>query len=281
MERPADIGLPFFAYGLFRPGQLAYFQLRELVDTVTHPAEIKGRLLLRDGLPIIDPEDRGLTRGALLTLPGREGEAYDQISKMEPDNHYRWGKGQVNRKFANVLFGKHPKKGSARCDEGEWNGWSDPLFTEALEVVEETLKNPGPDGQIKRLFRLQMAYLLLWSSIERYVSLRYHLGGEVIKKIEQLADEPAFAESLLLRIQVTEPTKVHRADRPDDKEVLDPSNPKNSLLYFYQLQCNLTHRGKASFDDYAKIGNGLAQLLPIFRDVLKAAESDAKAGSGC
>ena len=68
MERPADIGRPFFAYGLFRPGQLAFFQVRELVSNVTDPTQIAGSLLLRDGLPIIDSAGNGCVKGALMTF---------------------------------------------------------------------------------------------------------------------------------------------------------------------------------------------------------------------
>jgi hypothetical protein len=31
MERPTKIDLPFFSYGIFRPGQLGFLQLKELV----------------------------------------------------------------------------------------------------------------------------------------------------------------------------------------------------------------------------------------------------------
>jgi len=55
MERPADINNPFFAYGIFRPGQLGFFQLKELVSDIIEASQVAGSLLLRDGLPIIDP----------------------------------------------------------------------------------------------------------------------------------------------------------------------------------------------------------------------------------
>lgn len=277
MERPVDISLPFFAYGLFKPGQLAYFQLQELVNEITDPAQIAGSLLLRDGLPIIDPTGQGLVKGVLMTFwPGRAVEAYDRISAMEPDNHYRWDRGQVNRTSANVLLGRYPRKGSVPCEEDEWDGWNDPLFTAALDVVEEALNSQTFDWDLKPLFRLQMAYLLLWSSIERYVSLRYHLGTDVTRKIEQLAHEPAFASSLLLHVK--EHREVYRADRPDQKEVLDRLRPEKALKYFYQLRSNLTHRGKAVIRDHERIKDALAQLLPIFRDVLKVARSEAGIG---
>ena len=128
MERPPNIDRPFFAYGLFRPGQLAFFQLRELVSNITEPSRVAGSLLLRDGLPIIDPAGHGFIQGALLTfLPTRVAEAYDRIAAMEPDKHYRWHEAQVDGTSTNVLVGRSPKKGSAPCEDAEWNGWDDPL----------------------------------------------------------------------------------------------------------------------------------------------------------
>jgi len=274
MERPKDISLPFFAYGLFRPGQLAFFQLRELVSNVTDPVRIAGSLLLRDGLPIIDSGGDGRVKGALVTFwSERTAEAYDRISAMEPNNHYRWHEDQVNGTSANVLVGRSPRKGSVACEDVEWNGWNDPLFTVALDVVEETLKSQTFDWDLKPLFRLQMAYLLLWSSIERYVSLRYHLGDKVNGKISHLAHESAFASSLILHVK--ERREVYRADRPNEKEVLDPHSPEKALNYFYQLRSNITHRGKGVVRDHERMMNSLGELLPIFRDVLKAAQRDA------
>jgi len=276
MEPPADNSLPFFAYGLFKPGQLAFFQLRELVSSVTDPAQIRGDLLLRDGLPIIDPAGRNFVKGVLVTFwPERRAEAYSRIAGMEPDKHYRWHEAPVDGTSANVLVGRYPRKGSMPCEDVEWNGWNDPLFTAALDVVEETLRSQIFEWDLKPLFRLQMAYLLLWSSIERYVSLRYHLGDRVTEKVSQLAGELAFSPSLLLHVK--ERREVYRADRPAQKEVLDPRSPEKSLKYYYQIRSNITHRGKGVVRDYDRIKDSLAELLPIFRDVLKAAQRDAGA----
>ncbi len=277
MEHPPNIDRPFFAYGLFRPGQLGFFQLRDLVSKVTDLARVAGSLRLRDGLPIIDSSGHGLVKGALVTfLPERDVEAYNRISAMEPDKHYRWHEAQVDGKPANVLVGRSPKKGSVPCEEDEWNGWNDPLFTAALDVVEETLKSHKSqefDPSLRSLFRLQMAYLLLWSSIERYVSLRYHLGNKVTEKVGQLAHESAFAESL--RQYVEGCREVYRADRPGQKEVLDPKSPDKAVRYYYQVRSNIVHRGKGVVRDYDLLKNSLTELLPIFRKVLKAAEKDA------
>ncbi len=274
MNPPPNIVQPFFAYGIFRPGQLAYFQLQDLVDEIADPAQCKGKLLLRDGLPIMDLNGTDFVEGALLAFaPGKAHEAYKRISAMEPDSHYRWAEAQVNGKSANLLQGRYTAKGSIPFEEGKWDGWSDPLFTAALEVIEETLNTQQFDWNLKSLFRLQMAYLLLWSAIERYVSLRYHLGTDATKKVRQLAQEGAFASSLLMHVK--ERREVYRADQPDNKFVLDPQDPGKSLDYFYQLRSNLSHRGKGVVRDYNRIQEALAQLLPIFREVLRTAQSDA------
>jgi hypothetical protein len=246
MERPVDINRPFFAYGIFRPGQLGFFQLKDLVSEIADPSQIVGSLLLRDGLPIIDQTGQGQVKGALLRFatPKAAEEAYDRISKLEPDRHYHWGEAQANEASANevtanVLFGKSPRKGSAHCEYEEWNGWDDPLFTAALDVVEETLKSQEKfEWDLKPLFGLQMAYLLLWSAIERYVSLRYHFGDNVTKKKNHLADEAAFGAGL--RQCVTEKREVYCAHQPSQKEVLDPQIPKKAVNYYYQVRCNVT-----------------------------------------
>lgn len=230
--------LPFFAYGIFRPGQLGFLRLREFVRRIEPDCAIGGTLRERDGLPIIDEEGRDIVKGSLLVFDKQKARnAYLSIAKIEPAKHYRWGVGRVrigkDIKEANVLFGKSPKKGSNRLEEPSWDGKKDPLFTSALGVVEEILEqNKRFEADLKPLFRLQMAYLLLWSAIERYVSLRYHLGNKVNEKVNQMANEEAFAVGLQKWVSGTR--EVYRADEPGEKASLDPSNPKKSLDYYYR-----------------------------------------------
>ena len=273
MDNPHDVTLPFFAYGIFKPGQLGYLRLTGLVANAVPDCEIKGALLVRDGLPIVDekPDFPATCTGTMLTFNLASVEAaYRKIAEIEPDKHYRWGVASVQGTDVNVLFGRSPKKGSVFCEDAEWDGRNDPLFTAALEVIEEALQaNAVFEWDLKPLFRLQMAYLLLWSAIERYVSLRYHLGDKVMDKINALAGEAAFAEAL--QRFVTEDRAVFRADQPDKKVSLDPGNPKKSLEYYYQIRSNLAHRGKAVVRDYDRTKDSLEELLNIFRYVLDSA----------
>lgn len=177
--------------------------------------------------------------------------------------------------MVNVLLGRSPTKGSVESEQAEWDGRSDPLFTSALAVIEETLgSSSGFEWDLKPLFRLQMAYLLLWSSIERYVSLRYHLGDKVTEKVNSLAEEAAFAHAL--QENVKNGRTIFRADRPGEKIVLDPSNPRKSLGYYYQIRSNITHRGKGVVRDHEILKDSLSELLSIFKYVLKEAFADSE-----
>lgn len=276
MDHPSDENLPFFAYGLFCPGQIGYFQLRDFVQSVDAPATISGSLHLRDGLPILNPHGSGTVAGALLRFrAGAAFDAYERISKLEPDKQYLWSTATVFDSLTNVLIGRSPNRGSIPFEGKTWDGWDDPLFTAGLDVVQETIASGTKfDRDLKPMFRLQMAYLLLWSAIERYLSLRYHLGDRVSEKLNALATEPAFASA----VAALAPDKrtVTRADRPRDKTALDVSSPKSAVAYYYQVRSNITHRGKGVSRDHDLLLKSATELLAIFRSMLVAAKSAAQ-----
>lgn len=273
MIPPERQGLPFFAYGVFRPGQLAFHRLKPFVEAV-RVACVRGELRVRDGLPILDPDCDGTVTGSL--LPFRSpvaADAYQAIVDLEPDRQYRWDERSVDGAPANVLVGKSPKKGSVVA-EGTWDGRRDPLFTVALEVVRETLAaNEQFEWNLKPMFRLQMAYLLLWSAIERYVSLRYSLGDAVMAKIRNLASEPAFRDGLA-KMQ-PKCRDVYRADKPAERIRLDANDPLACVEYYYQVRSNLVHRGKAVLADHERVKLSLEELACIFPQVLERGFADA------
>lgn len=293
MDQPAATSLPFLAYGIFRPGQLAFFQLADLVAELEDPVAVPGRLLVRDGLPLVELGSGGFsaTDGALLHFrSGAEVLAYERISELEPGKQYRWDTVALEAGEANILVARHPARGSDNWEFQEhedWDGWRDPVFTDALEVVDETLctsKDFDP-GDMRSTFRLQMAYLLLWSSIERYLSLRYHFGpkrdgGRVTtsKLIGKLAEEPAFAAAL--NRYVTRTDRIYRADNPRSHLDFKPADPKKSLRYYYQVRSNITHRGKGVVRDHQTLAAALPELLSVFRAVLADAKVEAERLAG-
>lgn len=273
MNLPSDQQLPFFAYGIFKPGELAFLRIKDLVEECSE-FTIKGALRIRDGLPIASPDERGEIAGVLIRFrASTERTAYLRIAELEPDKQYRWvtliaGDGKIN-----ALVGRSPKKGSV-LSEIEWSGCNDPLFTAALEVVHETLEqNRIFEWSLRPLFRLEMAYLLLWTAIERYVSLRYHLSDKAMKKVLKLVDEPEFRAALARH--VIEPREVHSADDPTEKHVLSASDPESAINYYYQVRSNLVHRGKGVSLDHDRVVKSLEELLMIFRETLDAAFVDS------
>lgn len=167
MDKPDNVSLPFFAYGVFKPGQLSFLQISDCVAQIRTDLQTPGELRLRDGLPLFVPAASGpFVKGSLIVFEdGKTELAYQRIAGLEPHHQYSWKVMKFGGDEANVLVGRSPQKGSSQCDE-EWDGWTDPFFGPALDVVEETLKaNAGFEWDLKPLFRLQMAYLLLWSSI--------------------------------------------------------------------------------------------------------------------
>lgn len=272
---PNDTTLPFFAYGVFKPGELAFLQIKEFVGDLPRNCTISGELLIRDGLPIASPEGQGGIRGVLLTFrTDKQTDAYKRIGGLEPEKQYRWGTIETGFGKANYLAGVSPHKGSVRAEE-EWTGRNDPLFTVALDVVEETLgANRDFNWDLKPLFRLEMAYLLLWTAIERYASLRYHLREKATQKVLKLAEERAFQAALAQEVHVER--KVVSAEDPTDHYVLSANNASKSLKYYHQVRNNLVHRGKGVVMDHDRVRDSLTELLSIFKATLKAAFEESK-----
>lgn len=281
MMLPKDIGLPFFSYGLFRPGQIGFGRLQPFVKNHDQGWHVAGMLLDRDGLPVLD-KGNDEVQGALIRFQdGVAKQAYEIIASIEPDKLYRWEvvdvRNENQQQKANVLFGRKPRRGSHPFESADWDGRKEPLFDAALDVVRETLKqNRGFEWDLKPMFRLQMAYTLLWSAIERFAAFKYHLGERATEKVNQLASEPAFV--LGLRELVKKPREVFRTDDPEKKVCLDPANPEKSLAYYYQIRSNIVHRGKAAVRDHDILVESLGELLELFQRVLQAEFSSQEPG---
>ena len=118
MNPPTNQTLPFFAYGVFRPGELAFLQIKEFVESCRVGASIRGVLRIRDGLPIASPEDNGEIFGTVIKFrPGSEAPVYQRIADLEPDKQYRWEVASAGFEQANFLAGRSPRKGSDHPEE--------------------------------------------------------------------------------------------------------------------------------------------------------------------
>ena len=143
MIGPNDINLPFFAYGVFRKGELGFLSISDLVSRVVEPCSVTGSLLLRDGLPIIDPAGRSNVPGSLISFrEGLNGEAYDRIDRLEPQRQYRWEETTTAKSVrCNYLIGRsHIKVVCQRMKDGmdETIRFSPPLWRWSTRVWRPT-----------------------------------------------------------------------------------------------------------------------------------------------
>jgi hypothetical protein len=138
------------------------------------------------------------------------------------------------------------------------NSWAGPQFSSA----------PPHGFDWPRLFRLQMAYLLLWSAVERYCALAHGPTLEPLRKIDALGADSAFREQLARVVKRTD--RVYDSRSPDAHADLKPSNPSSSARYYYQVRSNLSHRGKGAWRDGEIVRQSLIELFTIFSAVLES-----------
>lgn len=273
MALPSNTGLPFFAYGIFVPGQLAFLQLRDKSPVLAHD-QIAGCLWLRNGLSLFDLQSNGSVDGAVLEFrPMEQRAAYLSICNMEPENQYSWIETTTTQgRMVNCLQGRHLDR--HKLERLPFAPDHDPILCEALDMLLETLHStPKRFDGFRSLFGLEMAYLLLWSSIERYLFMRYRLKGATRPKLRLMAKDVRFCR--VLRETVVETRDVHSVDDPSDAERLDGTKPYESLCYYYKVRCNLTHHGKEA-EDYDRVWCAFAQLLPVFKATVDGAFAESR-----
>jgi hypothetical protein len=270
MNLPNNTKLPFFAYGLFKPGQLCFFRIKDWVKN-SFDAEVSGILKERDGIPLLILSNYSKVKGVLIQFKEEhELNAYKRIVEIEPDEVYKWQEVQLtDGTKANALLGRRYDRGSADLEHAEeWDGRTDPFFKDAVEEIEAILKNNSEFRCcFKTILRLQMAYSLLWTALERYAGLRYYLGKKdtTKKKVYQIAKEEVFAKSLKKHVRT--PRDIY-CTSDLEKYTLDPDDPDKSIKYYYQVRSNAVHRGKAIDRDFDILKNSLEELLGIFKDML-------------
>ncbi len=152
----------------------------------------------------------------------------------------------------------------------------DPVLATGLSVVkevsdrdarEEFASAPPDKFDWPRLFRLQMAYLFLWTTIERYAALRYGPALEPMQKVNKFGEDATFGRAL--KRVVTRTGRIYDSRNPKNHASLDPERPVNSARYYYYVRSNLSHRGKGAWNDGEIVRRSLLELQEIVRHVLE------------
>lgn len=267
-----DIDLPFFAYGIFKPGQLAYPKIKNHVETAEN-VEIHYKMKTRDGVPILidDERDYYLTKGCLITFrDGQEEETYKLISKTLLRKLYEWKTIKIDGKDVNVVFGVDPDYGSNNIEDPDervnYDGKNDPIFSKAIELIENNLNTKKNHHIEESFYELQMNYMLLWSAIDRFSGLKYNQEYKT-ENNKRFAKQKAFKEGIKKfkdkphrPVYSTEDLKIHN---------FNADKPYQTLKYYYTFRCNVVHRGKSTVGDYSMLETATKELLEIFKDILE------------
>lgn len=277
---PANVDLPFFSYGAFKPGELAFSQIAPFLSARPESASVSGSLKVRDGLPLLDGSGGRRVQGFMLAFTiEKRLQAYETICQFEPKTIYLWKEAELLSPMVrvNLLVGRKLDRGGAQELEGEsWSFRDDPVFTHGMRVVEAATKEWGqntfdsapPDHfDWARFFRLQMSYLLLWSIIERYSAFAFGPALSPEAKIKALGSDPGFISALRIHAP-DEARSVSDSRDPGQRVQLDAGYPRKAAEHFYQVRNNLSHRGKGAWTDGEIVRRSLIDLVAIFREML-------------
>lgn len=274
---PAGCSLPFFAYGIFKPDQLAFSRIKDYVIGEPKKCSVKYALYERDGIPFVCKQNtKHKTQGYIIYFKENCSElAYDLIRKTESAKFYRWETTNTDYGEVNILFGRKPSKSNpVLVEKGMYNGSNDVFFRHALNLISEEMKDYEYSDGFCNFFKLQRNYLLLWTCIERYTSLKYGENAKTYNN-HKLAEEKIFKDSLKSYVKnPTEGRKIFDSQSLDYVK-LDTEKPSKSIDYYYTMRSNVVHRGKSVSDiDEEKLRKSLVELLNIFQCVLKDTFND-------
>lgn len=264
--RGFNFRLPFFAYGIFKPGQIAFSNISPFVKSFKK-AKINRNIILMDAMALLSKRmTRNSSNGYLIYFKEENAQnAYKIVSKTKPKNIYKWEVLDVKGVYANVLVGNHPKMDSPFSKFiKNYTGAKDPFFRNAINLI-------GKEKEKIEFFKLQMNYLLLWASIERFCVLKY---GEKTssKNNERFAEEKMFKKYIKDKFKNIDKKKL-----ADERSVFSPKkfkdvnfdldDCKQIIDYYYAIRCNVAHRGKAA-NELNTVMFSLNELLNIFRCIL-------------
>jgi hypothetical protein len=208
----------------------------------------------------------------------RLGEAWSAVCSFEPAEQYKWGVAETQfragKTAANVLEGRRVRERSAGENVQEWSAARDPVFTEGIDEVQRLVQEAAPDGVAAQpdtpelwssFFRLQAAYLLLWSIVERYTALRFGPGLDPWARVRQLGKAASFLKAVAAA--GAKPGVVVDSRNPGSRHQL-AADGTGAAEYFYQVRSNLSHRGKSAFKDAQLVYKAVTELHAAMRILL-------------
>lgn len=268
---PENTELPFFAYGIFKPNQIAYHVIKDHVESSENKSIDNYEQFLRDGLSfIIKTKEPSSLNGYKINFKAEKAlEAYFNISNKEPSNLYKWE--VIENMNALVAIDKIGIDKEFHGDPDNIIGWNDPYFHIGLEVIakqeiDKAKINYGVNSKwnekvfFAEIIDVQMKFLLAYSMLERlaFLMTSFQSGSSQVSTV--LADN-GFVQAAILKLydELSEDAKnkkreVYSSERTssskqkvifDFKTCIENKEFKTIIKFYYQIRNNITHRGKS------------------------------------
>jgi len=259
----------FFAYGIFKRGQLAYSKISDCVESVA-PDEIHRKMHIRDGMPLVLGEDDDFTtKGDKIHFGENAKCAYKRISDTQPANIYKWDTVEIDEETFNILITDNINGTFEHVDnEGDYlndfDGHEDPFFSQVPVFIEEELEKIVEDENF--IFKIQMYYMLLWSAIERYCKLKYDVSNVEGDYLKELSNDEVFINAFE-SVNPNGRGPIYAAKNASPF-YYNKSRPNYIINYYYTIRCNVAHRGKEPENSTDKLISSLKDLLKIFKKMI-------------
>lgn len=313
MNLPKDISKPFFSYGIFRPGEIAFQIISKYVDlNKIENKTIKGTLKLRDGILIFDQNGNDSIQGYLLFFnEGAELSAYESIVNVEPGNYYTWSEDQSKFKNQfNILHGRTLDKGideeKGVNDPKIWNNlfdsiWNDPFIINGFNMLEHyTKESPRLNKQYEQLpweeeslfndyLKYQMLYLFLSSILERIMFLNGGFGINPNKQVTLFSKDKTLQTVFnkivtnddFLQFKNSFYRKIYAANNPTSHANWTYNTSSNihyeqAMKYYYQLRSNIIHRGKSGINKNIELRASFEELKFILKTFWEEKKAESK-----
>jgi hypothetical protein len=275
LSKPIDVNIPFIAYGSFKPSELRFNLIEEYVKDF-YEIKLMGFMEEKDGVPIFGLGNDGyfsFTYSAFVLnfKPEYSELAYQNICENEPDTYYEWH--VLDNK--NILIGRPSLKGKNEFLDRSWSFRNDPYFEYGLNACSEIFRSDNDSNKNYNekeyfpFFKCSSAYMLLWTIIERFCTLKYGniSPGQKLKSFT--SDLKINWDEALLHIERKD--KIYRSYKINEVLTLDRyKGAKRNMEYYYGIRSNMVHRGKEVFSDTDRISESFFELKSIFEGILKS-----------
>jgi hypothetical protein len=298
LKPPANINLPFVAYGIFRPVDISFLILKDYLEVDPINESIIGDIRIRDGVLIFSNKDvdspgsrkEQIDVYILKFKKEQSSKAYKYIYQKEPDNLYEWGEIKVGSELCNILIAKDIENGSYDfgCEPASYYTIENKYWKEVLKLVENELNkisnfnketnflNQGykVDFEYQYFLKIQQLYILQWTEFERFAYFRYpqansfFRGNSIFKNINSKGLSNYFDFAL------KNDTIYNIKDLKDHNKLNE--DKKLEFSYYNSLRNNIVHSGKTFLDDYPKLVKGLNEIHIIVKRLIVDTEKECK-----